>query len=214
VGRAVSGALGAEGIAVSRYVSVTRKEDPLDEKGEAISSTEWVKAVSEVDGMELYNGPPLPFVPVNAVVAFWQKYSTDPEAAPFVWYSGNIEVKNPDDALLRKLGEIARTLNARVIAETGETYDWLGRPSGFIAWSEYAPTKLVVPLFITILSYLAAAGLIIWFVVAKSVPGNSWSTLESLALATMVFLLVSIGPPAIAFGMQVTKHFLTKWFGA
>src|SRR5687768_15774630 len=60
------------------------------------------------------------------------------EACPeLFWNDGNIEAKNPDEALIGKMASIATSLGARVQGEEGETYDQAGAahpaaPPGFI----------------------------------------------------------------------------------
>jgi hypothetical protein len=46
----------------------------------------------------------------------------------FDYYRGTIVVKNPDEEMVRKMYQIARTLSARVEGEEGELYGESGEP--------------------------------------------------------------------------------------
>jgi hypothetical protein len=116
---------------VSIYVSITRRIDPLDEAGPSIESAEWrstfesdseFRVPTDAELADALLGP-------DDVPALWLAH---PEGEPtwFVLSAGNIDVKNPDHPLLTKMARVAQVLGARLISETGETFDSAGNSLG------------------------------------------------------------------------------------
>jgi hypothetical protein len=94
-------------------VHITRRAFWAD-AADAISKEEWLAIVE--------NDPELQFHPENGpVFAVWHDLDS-PEASWLDWHDGNIYSKNPDDALLEKMKQIARKLGARVQGDDGEFY--------------------------------------------------------------------------------------------
>lgn len=121
-------------VALSWYVSITRKPNPLwpPELGEQILLSEWqafvagdpefrwatAEEIGEGDG---WAGPD---------DAVWQGHR-DGAAIWFTWDGGGqIEVKNPDQLTLGKMARVAEALGAKLISEQGELFDDRGVSRG------------------------------------------------------------------------------------
>jgi hypothetical protein len=97
------------------YLHITRKSDWWDDEGPDITSDEWLRVVDEDPELRLagYNG---------AYFAIWSgplEY-----ADPWLdWSRGQIDTKNPDPPLIRKMLQIASRLGAKVQGDDGEVYD-------------------------------------------------------------------------------------------
>ena len=78
---------------------ITRRKSWSDEHGPAITEQEWL---AQVGG--------------------------DADLAALYWDHGNVEAKNPDEALVRKMVSVAARLNATVQGDDGESYDSAGDP--------------------------------------------------------------------------------------
>ena len=78
---------------------ITRRKSWSDPGGPAISESEWLAQVSG-----------------------------NPELASLVWNEGNIDAKNPDPILLRRMVATAVALGATVQGDDGESYDIEGNP--------------------------------------------------------------------------------------
>jgi len=103
---------------MSIYVYVTRKQDPFDTEGPAITEDEWDSLIDS--DPDLTRGEPDDGYP--GIHAVWRSY---PRGYPawFVLSDGNIEVKGIDDALLGKLRRFAAELtDARIVSEEGEEF--------------------------------------------------------------------------------------------
>ncbi|MFB7260449.1 hypothetical protein [Streptomyces nojiriensis] len=77
-------------------VHITRRENWWDEEGQDISTAEWEAAVAADPGLVM---------------------------APMWWSAGRIVSKNPSDAVIARMCEVAKTLDARVQGDDGECYD-------------------------------------------------------------------------------------------
>jgi hypothetical protein len=64
--------------------------------------------------------------PVIAEQEWLNECAGDRELAALFWNQGNIEAKNPDRALVRKMASIAAALGATVQGDDGEHYDAAG----------------------------------------------------------------------------------------
>ena len=124
---------------MSVYVFVTRRDDPLTSEGPEISKEEWTALTTHdaelVVATEQDLNPDKRERGTEAVGdVFWNAH---PEVPQFwlEWVEGQIEVKNPDEACLRKLAGIAHALGAQLISENGELFDsegqslWERRPA-------------------------------------------------------------------------------------
>lgn len=92
---------------------ITRRKD-WSATGNDITAAEWLAYVEQDSELSLRpeNGPYL---------AGWSGKSE--HAAPWLdWFEGNIYSKNPDAALVDKMVQIARALNAQVQGDDGEIY--------------------------------------------------------------------------------------------
>ena len=78
---------------------ITRRKSWSDTGGPAITEREWLAQVGD-----------------------------DPDLASLVWNDGNIDAKNPDEELVRKMVSVASALGAAVQGDDGETYDSAGNP--------------------------------------------------------------------------------------
>ncbi len=93
---------------------ITRAENWAENEGLEIEPSEWHDVIERDPELRLagYNGPHF---------AIWEGQSEDDEAW-LDWCDGNLTTKNPDDALLHKMLQIAGTLGAMVQGDDGETY--------------------------------------------------------------------------------------------
>jgi hypothetical protein len=99
---------------------ITRRTSWSDEGGREISEREWAELIASDTELE-----PLPSMGPTA--ALWKGHSTLDE--PWLMLErGNIDTKNPDDALIDKMVQIAHTLGAVVQGDDGETYPLAPRP--------------------------------------------------------------------------------------
>jgi hypothetical protein len=124
---------------------ITRKSDwPL--RGNDITFDEWLAVVAADPEMRLdgFAEAPLPDGEVlrteDASLAVWTAYpghGVDGGMA-LMWLSGgNIDTKNPDEHIRRKLWRLAQALNARVQGDDGEFYDEFGNG----AYEELPPMR-------------------------------------------------------------------------
>ena len=109
---------------MSLYVFVTRRSDPLDDAGPEISAEEWRDLVRRDSSLKFVE--PLP----SGKYPEWTDKDTvicyDHPEYPEVFFdlaSGNVEAKNADAKILRKLGQFAEALGARIESETGEVFN-------------------------------------------------------------------------------------------
>ncbi|WP_042409939.1 hypothetical protein [Streptacidiphilus carbonis] len=77
-------------------VHITRRENWWDEEGQDISVAEWEAVVAADPGLG---------------------------AVPLWWNVGRIVSKNPSDAVITRMREVAKALGARVQGDDGEYYD-------------------------------------------------------------------------------------------
>ena len=97
---------------------ITRRKDWGDDSGPTISVEEWRKCVEADPELRMDES-------LGKHFAVWSGPSKD-EIPWLAWGDGNIETKNPDEALIRKMASIAARLGAKVQGEEGETYDQAG----------------------------------------------------------------------------------------
>lgn len=93
---------------------ITRAKSWSENAGHKISSDEWLAYVADDPELSIsgQNGP---------YFAAWSGKSEYPD--PWLdWFDGNIYSKNPDEALIDKMVQIARQLHARVQGDDGELY--------------------------------------------------------------------------------------------
>ena len=81
-------------------VHITRRKSWSDAGGPAITEREWLAQVGD-----------------------------DPDLASLRWNDGNVDAKNPDEPLVRKMVSAAAALGATVQGDDGESYDGAGSPA-------------------------------------------------------------------------------------
>jgi hypothetical protein len=111
---------------MSIYVFITRKSDPLDDSGPGITADEWLRCIEAQIDFRTPRQNETEWLGNHAKIL-----SGDPEMA-FDWVNGQIEVKNPPEATIRRMKQLAEELHATVFSETGELYDIEGRHAGFL----------------------------------------------------------------------------------
>lgn len=116
---------------MSYYVTITRRPSPLWKSGENISLEEWRAValasadVREPTAAELARDAPW----AKPTDLIWTGHHEHPEVW-FGWYSGQIDVKNPDEIILAMMAKLAKQLGARLIGEGGELFDEAGNSRG------------------------------------------------------------------------------------
>jgi len=110
---------------------ITRKADWCD-KGNDISLEEWYAVVAADPEMRLegyvdWRQPDGSVLRVK--LATWVSWPHHVEGIKMVglcWCDGNVDAKNPDEEIRRKMWRLAQILNARVQGDDGECYDEQG----------------------------------------------------------------------------------------
>ena len=110
---------------------ITRAKFHVENEGHWITAEEWLRFVDDDPELRLagYNGD---------YFALWSGKSEYPDPW-FDWFEGNIYTKNPDDALIDKMVEMAKKLDAKVQGDDGEIYIGGGR-NNFLPAPDYAST--------------------------------------------------------------------------
>ena len=129
-------------------VHITRREDWSDEDGPLITLDEWlayVEADPEMrgDGYAEAKAPDGSVLRVDDPgIAVWTAWSKHGEGGGMAWFShfeDRISFKNPDVEVLRKMHQIAVTLDAMVQGDDGELYDAKGESD----WQEIGGPPVV-----------------------------------------------------------------------
>jgi|CXWL01.1.fsa_nt_gi hypothetical protein len=116
-------------------IHITRRAEWFDERAPAIALDEWLAVVRNDPELRLdgFAEAPLSDGSVLRVedssMAVWHAYSRHGynNGAAWIWWNGgNIEAKNPDKEILRKMWLIAQRLSARVQGDECEFYDSAG----------------------------------------------------------------------------------------
>ncbi|HLP51828.1 MAG TPA: hypothetical protein VK154_13160 [Chitinophagales bacterium] len=98
---------------------ITRKEKWYDEVSpDDITIQEWVDYVKTDKELEFAGESKKP----EEWLAIWLAEPTNKQI-PFSYYNGCIQTKNPDDATIRKMLNIAQKLGAKVIGDEDEIWD-------------------------------------------------------------------------------------------
>lgn len=121
-------------------IHITRKEQWFDEKGENIELEEWlnfVKSSSDMrhDGFAEAETPNGTLRIDSEGLSVWLGYSGHEKNGNMAWFyysDGNIQVKNPDEEILKKMYKIAQELQAKVQGDDCEIYDENGQSN----WKE------------------------------------------------------------------------------
>ena len=112
-------------------VHITRKDEWFSEEGEEISLKEWTDFVNSSSDMRL-KGFAEAKTPSGTLriesegLSVWLDNSGHDEDGIKAWFGhaeGNIEVKSPDEEILKKMFQIAQVFDAKVQGDEGEIYD-------------------------------------------------------------------------------------------
>jgi hypothetical protein len=130
-------------------VHITRKAVWFEDDGAAISLKEWLEYVSSdpemrADGYAEAQTPDGVLRVDDPGIAVWTAYpgyGVDENMAWFCHFGDRVTVKNPDAAILRKMYQIASSLNAQVQGDEGEVYGPSGEPEAAPAESSDARRK-------------------------------------------------------------------------
>lgn len=111
---------------------ITRQENWFDEEdSNQISFDEWIKILDEDKEMRLDNLAEATNANGESIsvgsegLCVWTKYSGNGMNGNYAWFDyhrGNIDCKNPDNEIIRKMLDIAERLNAKVQGDEGEIY--------------------------------------------------------------------------------------------
>lgn len=113
---------------MSIHVHISRRAEPLDEPGPAISAAEWIRAASREGDFRSPGDAETEGVGPFARV--WVGHPGGPVC--FDWRDGDVEVRDPDQATLVRMKTLAIGLAANVFSETGEVFDDDGGSAGFL----------------------------------------------------------------------------------
>ncbi|MDP1797485.1 MAG: hypothetical protein Q8K78_08395 [Planctomycetaceae bacterium] len=96
-------------------VHATRATDWINSSENPITTEEWLRVVADDPELKIddQNSP---------YFAVWSGPCSYPKGSWFDWHDGQIHTKNPDQAILGKLLEIAAKLGAVVQGDDGEIY--------------------------------------------------------------------------------------------
>lgn len=95
-------------------VHITRKKSWIDEEGPVITAEEWLQYVA--------TDPQLRLDPASKRHAVTLDIKSEYAEPWLEWFEGNIDTKNPDDAIRTKMVQIAAALGAKVQGDDGEIY--------------------------------------------------------------------------------------------
>ncbi len=134
-------------------VHITRKHAWFDDVGEAITLEEWIEYVHatpemRLDGYADVETPDGILRVESKGLSVWLSYSGHQVDGNMAWIDheeGNIVVKNPDQEILKKMVQIARSLNAKVQGEECEVYDAEGNSIGEVLTGENDSMPASVP---------------------------------------------------------------------
>ena len=129
-------------------VHITRKANWFDEGGGEIALREWLDYVSSdsemrADGYAEAQTPDGVLRIDGEGIAVWTAYAGHGIGGNMAWFchfGDRITVKNPDEAILGKMHQIATMLGAKVQGDEGEEYGPGGQPID-TATSSSAPAK-------------------------------------------------------------------------
>lgn len=115
-------------------VHITRADDWMNSEGNPISLDEWIAYVRSDPEMRLDGFAEVTLQDGRVLrtegegLAVWTAYSGDGVDGNHAWFDhweGRIVVKSPDEEIVDKMIEIARSLGARVFGDDGEAYTQL-----------------------------------------------------------------------------------------
>ena len=125
---------------MSHYVYITRRPDPSVAKGFEIAERDWRELAMAQPDLRLPTHEELASAasqPGGVEASDFALSLGDAEIAWLTWYGGQVEVEHPDTSTIARLIQLAPQLGARVVSETGETFDSSGAHAGFESWSEF-----------------------------------------------------------------------------
>ncbi|MGF6508808.1 hypothetical protein [Paraburkholderia tuberum] len=120
-------------------VHITRKENWFDESGLKIGIDEWKALVQSDPDMRLDGYASAIVGDANVLridsegLAVWTAHAGTAVSGNMAWFDfrqGNVVVKNPDVAILGKMWQLARKLEAKVQGDECEVYGADGRVIG------------------------------------------------------------------------------------
>ena len=113
---------------------ITRQENWFDDdRGRQITLEEWKQYVASDNEMRLDNYAEATTTDGETIwtacegLSVWLGYSENGRDGNYAWFNysrGNIDVKNPDDEIIKKMLQIAAKLNAIVQGDDGEIYEF------------------------------------------------------------------------------------------
>jgi hypothetical protein len=124
---------------MSHYVYITRKPDPTADDGSEISEQDWRELALAQSDLRSPTSEELATssLPGSVQASDFALSVDEAGMAWLAWHEGQVEVRNPDTSTIARLLRLAPQLGARVVSETGETFDATGAHAGFEAWSEF-----------------------------------------------------------------------------
>jgi len=120
---------------------ITRSNDWVDSERNPISLKEWLAFV-ESNGEFRHDGYAEATTPDGEIIrveneglSVWTKYSKHGEEGGMAWFDyreGRIVVKSPDEEIIRKMCDVAKSFGAKVQGDEGEVYNEHGQSN----WQE------------------------------------------------------------------------------
>ncbi|MBS1511593.1 MAG: hypothetical protein JST86_12175 [Bacteroidetes bacterium] len=114
-------------------IYITRQDNWYDEDmSKQISLAEWTNYITRDTEMRLDNFAEAVLPGGEKIrlekegLAVWLSYPGNNTEGNYAWFyysDGNISVKNPDGAIMKKMLQIATVLKAKLQGDDGETYD-------------------------------------------------------------------------------------------
>ncbi|WP_327072233.1 hypothetical protein OG196_01125 [Kitasatospora purpeofusca] len=102
---------------------ITRRENWWDEEGGDIGTAEWEAAVAADPDLVMVPMPEGWQGSAEWVAETVPRKEEEARSEPLWWRTGRIAAKNPSDALVAKMCQLAKVLDARVQGDDGEYYD-------------------------------------------------------------------------------------------
>lgn len=105
-------------------ISITRAENVWESEDNPISLDEWINIIEKDPDLTLTNSLSLetPFGKLEIKGEGMALWSYSEGEVCFSHLSGKICVENDDEEVIRKLKQLARQLNAKVLGDEGEEY--------------------------------------------------------------------------------------------
>jgi len=101
---------------------ITRAEDWVESANQPIFPSEWLKCINDDPELCIDANSPNDSEPWAVWRGSGQTVLNEDEQSLFLWNDGQIGVKNPDSATIRKMVQIAAIFGARVVGDDGEEH--------------------------------------------------------------------------------------------